>query len=300
MNPLLDPDARLVIAHRGSSSEAPENTLPAFEAAVRRGADAIELDVRLTADGAPVVIHDATLDRTTDRTGPVAALTLAELRAVDAGWHFTPDQGRTNPCRGSDVRIPTLGEVLWAFPRLSILVEIKEPSAQEAVRRVLVQEDATARCVVASEHREALVAFDEPPFVRGASAPRDLGTLLGGAAPAPRTGAGLSDALGPAATPRAAGADAAGSSPPRGRTAARCTCGRWTPRTPRADCGAAVSRGSSPTFRGRWWRRGGHCTLNEVKGTIASMAPFAALRVTVRYRSIGSRTALPHSVHDPS
>jgi glycerophosphoryl diester phosphodiesterase len=171
VNPLLDPDARLVIAHRGSSAESPENTLPAFEAAVRHGADAIELDVRLTADGAPVVIHDATLDRTTDRTGPLAALTLAELRTVDAGWHFTPDSGRTHPCRGSHHRIPTLGEVLWAFPKLNLLVEIKEPAAQEAVRRVLVQEDATARCVVASEHREALLAFDEPPFLRGASAP---------------------------------------------------------------------------------------------------------------------------------
>ena len=120
MNPLLDPDARLVIAHRGSSSEAPENTLRAFEAAVGRGADAIELDVRLTADGAPVVIHDATLDRTTDRTGPVAALTLAELRAVDAGWHFTFDQGRTNPCRGSDVRIPTLGSPKPMHPQVAL------------------------------------------------------------------------------------------------------------------------------------------------------------------------------------
>jgi glycerophosphoryl diester phosphodiesterase len=171
MNPLLDPDARLVIAHRGSSSEAPENTLAAFEAAVRTGADAIELDVRLTADGEPVVIHDATLDRTTDGTGPVAAITLADLRAVDAGWRFTPDKGRTHPCRGTDTRIPTLGEVLWAFPRLNILVEIKEPPAQEAVRRVLVQEDAAARCVVASEHREALLTFEQPPFARGASAP---------------------------------------------------------------------------------------------------------------------------------
>ena len=171
VNPLLDPDARLVIAHRGSSSEAPENTLPAFEAAVRRGADAIELDVRLTADGAPVVIHDATLDRTTDRTGAVSALTLAELRAVDAGWHFSPDRGSSHPFRGGEARVPTLGEVLWAFPRLSLLVEIKEPTAQEAVRRVLVQEDAAARCVVASEHREALLAFEEPPFARGASAP---------------------------------------------------------------------------------------------------------------------------------
>lgn len=170
MNPLLDPDARLIVGHRGSSAQAPENTLPAFEAAVGRGADAVELDVRLTADGAPVVIHDATLDRTTDRTGRVASLTLAELRAADAGWRFTPD-GRTHPWRGRDARIPTLGEVLWAFPRLSLLVEIKEPPAQEAVRRVLVQEDAAERCVVASEYREALLAFDEPPFARGASAP---------------------------------------------------------------------------------------------------------------------------------
>ena len=171
MNPLLDPDARLVIAHRGSSAEAPENTLPAFEAAVRRGADAIELDVRLTADGAPVVVHDATLDRTTDRTGPLAALTLAELRPVDAGWHFSPDLGRTHPFRGGDARVPTLGEVLWAFPRLNVLVEIKEPAAREAVRRVLLQEDAVARCVVASENPDALLGFEEPPLARGASAP---------------------------------------------------------------------------------------------------------------------------------
>ena len=168
---MLDPDARLVIAHRGSSAEAPENTLPAFEAAVRRGADAIELDVRVTADGAPVVVHDATLDRTTDRIGPLAALTLAELRAVDAGWQFSPDLGRTHPYRGGEARVPTLGEVLWTIPKLNILVEIKEPSAREAVRRVLVQEDAAARCVVASENPDALLGFDEPPFARGASAP---------------------------------------------------------------------------------------------------------------------------------
>ena len=180
MNPLLDPDARLVIAHRGASAEAPENTLPAFEAALRHGADAIELDVRLTADGAPVVIHDDTLDRTTDRTGPVGALTLAELRSVDAGWSFTADAGRTHPFRAREARIPTLGEVLWAFPRLTMLVEIKEPPAQEVVRRVLLQENAADRCVVASEHREALVAFDGPPFARGASGP-EISALYWGA-----------------------------------------------------------------------------------------------------------------------
>jgi glycerophosphoryl diester phosphodiesterase len=169
VNPLLDLDARPVIAHRGASAEAPENTLPAFEAAVLRGADALELDVRLTADGAPVVIHDDTLDRTTDRSGLVRSHTLAELRSVDAGARFTPDQGRTYPYRGGDTRIPTLGEVLWAFPRMPVLLEIKEPEAQEAVRKVLLQEDAAERCVVASEHQAAFRAFDEAPFARGAS-----------------------------------------------------------------------------------------------------------------------------------
>jgi glycerophosphoryl diester phosphodiesterase len=169
MNPLLDLAAHPVIAHRGSSAEAPENTLPAFEAAVQRGADALELDVRLTADGAPVVIHDATLDRTTDRPGPVSAQTLAELRSVDAGSRFTPDGGRTYPYRGRGTQIPTLGEVLWTFPRMAVLVEIKEAQAQDAVRRVLLQDGAAERCVVASEQQEALQAFDQPPFVRGAS-----------------------------------------------------------------------------------------------------------------------------------
>ena len=169
MNPLLDLAARPVIAHRGASAEAPENTLLAFEAAVQRGADAFELDVRLTADGAPVVIHDETLDRTTDRSGLVRSHTLAELRSVDAGAKFTADRGRTYPYRGGDARIPTLGEVLWAFPRMPVLLEIKEPVAQEAVRKVLLQEDAAERCVVASEEQAALRLFDEPRFARGAS-----------------------------------------------------------------------------------------------------------------------------------
>ena len=101
VNPLLDLSARPVIAHRGASAYAPENTLPAFELAVQQGADAFELDVRLTRDGAPVVIHDDTLERTTDLTGPVRARTLAELRAADAGHWFTPDGGRTMPFRGA-------------------------------------------------------------------------------------------------------------------------------------------------------------------------------------------------------
>lgn len=170
MNPLLDLDARPVIAHRGASGHAPENTLAAFELAEREGADAFELDVRLTLDGAPVVIHDHSLDRTTDGAGPVRARTLADLRSVDAGARFTRDRGRTYPYRGAGLTIPTLGEVLWTFPRMPVLVEVKEPEAQEAVRRVLVEEDAVNRCVPASDLSAALEVFREEPFARAASA----------------------------------------------------------------------------------------------------------------------------------
>jgi glycerophosphoryl diester phosphodiesterase len=175
VNPLLDLALRPVIAHRGASGSAPENTIEAFELAVRQGADAFELDVRLTADGVPVVLHDATLDRTTDRGGPVGAVSLAELREVDAGARFTLD-GRTFPFSVADVRIPTLSEVLRGFPEMPLLLEVKEPAAQEAVRRVLLEESAVERCVLASEHHAALQAFREPPFAVAASG-AEIGAL---------------------------------------------------------------------------------------------------------------------------
>jgi glycerophosphoryl diester phosphodiesterase len=179
MNPLLDLSARPVIAHRGASGSAPENTLSAFELAIRQGADAIELDVRLTGDGVPVVFHDSTLDRTTDRTGPLGAVSLAELREIDAGARFTPDGGRSYPFRGGGVRVPTLAEILRGFPEIPVMVEVKEPAAQEAVRRVILEEGALERCVLASEHHAALQVFREPPFSVAASGP-EIGALYRG------------------------------------------------------------------------------------------------------------------------
>jgi glycerophosphoryl diester phosphodiesterase len=169
MNILLDLVARPVIAHRGASGHAPENTLQAFELAMTEGADAFELDVRLSHDGAPVVMHDASLNRTTNRTGPVRSHALVDLQTADAGFRFTTDGGRTFPFRGTGVRIPTLDEVLRTFPRIPMLIEIKEPEVQAAVQEILVAEGATRRCVLASEHQEALRLFLEPPFARAAS-----------------------------------------------------------------------------------------------------------------------------------
>lgn len=96
----------VIFAHRGASAHAPENTLAAFALAVKQGADAIELDAKLSADGEVVVFHDATVDRTTDGTGRLAQKTLAELRSLDAGQFFS------KKFRGE--KIPLLGEVFDA------------------------------------------------------------------------------------------------------------------------------------------------------------------------------------------
>ncbi len=119
---LLDPLARPVIGHRGASGSFPENTLLAFREAIREGADAVELDVRLSADGVPVVLHDATLDRTTDGRGPVAGMPLAALQELDAG---------------SGERIPALVDVLEELSGTPIIIEIKERRAGASVARVI-------------------------------------------------------------------------------------------------------------------------------------------------------------------
>jgi len=132
------------------------------------GADAIELDVHLTADGHAVVMHDATLDRTTSGAGPLAALTLAQLRALDAGARFTPDAGRTYPYVGRGIRVPTLGEVLDAFPGVPTVIEVKTPRASEEVKRVILAHGAERRCVVDAFDMRALLPFRGSAIALGA------------------------------------------------------------------------------------------------------------------------------------
>lgn len=146
--------APLLIAHRGGSALAPENTLAAFTQALNWWrADLLELDVQSTRDGEAVVIHDATLDRTTSGSGRVVDRTLREIRGFDAGYHFTPDGGRTHPYRGAGLTVPTLDEVLAAFPHARVNVEIKDPHAQEPVWRAVHDARATQRVLVAAGAR---------------------------------------------------------------------------------------------------------------------------------------------------
>jgi glycerophosphoryl diester phosphodiesterase len=144
----------LNIAHRGASSVAPANTLSAFEKAAALGADGIEFDVHLSADGVPVVIHDATVDASTDGSGPVASLTLAQLKRLDAGAYFSPQfAGET---------LPTLEEVLAAFgSRLLLNVELKSVSLrdnglEQVVLAQIAQHDLSEQVLISSFNPFAL------------------------------------------------------------------------------------------------------------------------------------------------
>jgi glycerophosphoryl diester phosphodiesterase len=169
MSLLLDPDARSLVAHRGNSGRAPENTIEALRQGLAAGADALEFDVRLSQDGHAVLLHDATVDRTTDGNGPVAGLTLAQLRRLDAGFRFTPDLGGTFPWRGRGIVIPTLDEVLSVFPSTPIIVEIKTEYASPETLRLLLRHGAEGRCIAAAFDDPAMRPFRGSPVAHGAT-----------------------------------------------------------------------------------------------------------------------------------
>jgi len=111
----------LNLGHKGASHDAPENTLAAFRLANAQGADGYELDVQLSRDGVPVVIHNFTVDAATDGSGPVSQLTLEELKRLDAGAKFSPES--------QEERIPTLAEVFDVMePHMTVNVELKTAS----------------------------------------------------------------------------------------------------------------------------------------------------------------------------
>ncbi len=140
------------MAHRGGSKLAPEDTLAAFENANALGVDVLEMDLHSTADGEIVVVHDDTVDRTTEGSGPVTSFTLDDLQALDAAYRFSLDGGASFPWRGTGVVVPTLDQVLAAFPNAHLSIEIKqqEPSIVDGVLELLDAHDARERVVIAS------------------------------------------------------------------------------------------------------------------------------------------------------
>jgi len=168
---LLDPSQRLVIAHRGNSMHAPEDTLESLRQGVALGADGVEFDIRLSADGVPVLMHDPSLERTTDGSGPVHARTLDELRALDAGYRFTRDGGRTHPWRGRGIRIATLDEALETFPHTPCLIEIKAAEATQPVLHAVERHHAKQRVMLGSFVDETHALLEGRGFFITASKP---------------------------------------------------------------------------------------------------------------------------------
>jgi glycerophosphoryl diester phosphodiesterase len=149
----------LVIAHRGASGWAPENTLPAFQKAAELEADMIEFDIQLSADRHIVVIHDKTVDRTTNGTGRVAEKSFAELRQLDAGAWFAPNFAGT--------RIPTLREVLSTISdSIQLNIELKHFDLEsnffeQDVAAIVTEFDLLHRAIFAARHPESITRLKE-------------------------------------------------------------------------------------------------------------------------------------------
>lgn len=134
--PFFRGDKPRVIGHRGAAGEAPENTLASFQRAFDDGATYVELDVRLTKDTEVVILHDSSVDRTTDGRGLISDLSLQDLKALDAGYRFTHDRGASYAYRGHDLRIPTLEEFFATFPDAKTIIELK-PAPLILIRHVV-------------------------------------------------------------------------------------------------------------------------------------------------------------------
>jgi glycerophosphoryl diester phosphodiesterase len=150
----------LVIAHQGGRGLRPENTMMAFEHAAALGVDVLEMDLRGSKDGRIVVLHDASVERTTDGRGLVHDLSLGEIEKLDAGYHFTDEAG-TFPYRGKGVSIPTLDDVLARLPGRRLNLEMKdfEPTLARSLCDALRRFGAAERTLVASFDHEPMVAF---------------------------------------------------------------------------------------------------------------------------------------------
>jgi glycerophosphoryl diester phosphodiesterase len=162
-----------VFAHRGGCALGPENTIATFDLGMAAGADGLELDVHLSADGVAVVCHDDTLERTTSGSGRLRALTAAQLAALDAGCRFSDGAG--HPFRARGIGVPTLREVLQRYPDIPIIVEMKVDSAAmgEAVVAEVRAADAVDRVCAAGygQHSIDAVRAALPGMATSASHP---------------------------------------------------------------------------------------------------------------------------------
>ena len=155
MRPFLDHPTPIAIAHRGGAEELPENTIPAFDAAVDLGYTHLETDAHVSRDGVVFSFHDHVLERVTDRRGRLSEDTATEIGAADAAYHFSPD-GTTFPLRGTGIRIPTMEEVLTRWPDVFVNIDAKSDAVVEPLVDLLRRLGAFDRVCVGSFSDERL------------------------------------------------------------------------------------------------------------------------------------------------
>lgn len=151
----------LVIAHQGGDGVWPGDTLFAFEHAVEIGSDVLEMDAHITKDGQIVLMHDEEVDRTTDGTGLIEELTLAELKRLDAAYDWSIDDGATFPYRGQGIHVPTLDEVFQRFPDMRYVIEIKltQNPIDQPLCDLIRNYDMQDKVLIGSFHDEAMKNF---------------------------------------------------------------------------------------------------------------------------------------------
>ena len=151
----------LVIAHQGGDGLWPGDTMYAFEKAAALGVDVLEMDLHITKDNVLVLMHDETVDDTTEGSGALEDMILEEVKRLDAGFDWTPDGGVTYPYRGQGITVPTLEEVFQAFPDYRMTIEIKktERSMAQPFCALIRQYEMQDKVLVASFHDERMDEF---------------------------------------------------------------------------------------------------------------------------------------------
>ena len=171
----------LVFAHRGGGGLFPENTLKAFEYSAKLGVDFLELDIHSTADGTLVVLHDGSVDRTTDGRGKISEMMLAQVKKLDAGYPFTTDGGKTFPFRGKGIVVPTLAEIFDALPEMKFNIEPKQqtPSIIKPLCNLIRERKMIDKVIVGSFRQTVIDDFRrECPEVATSASPSEVSEFL--------------------------------------------------------------------------------------------------------------------------
>lgn len=150
-----------ILAHRGASGNYPQSTWLAFQIALNQGADTLEMDVHLSKDGHIIVNHDKDLIKTAGQDKNIEALTLAEIKSMDAGYMFSKDNGSNYPFRGVGLEVLTLEEIINYFPfrQLSIEMKVNDEQLADKLWSLLDQNGLHNNAVVASQYSKALKHF---------------------------------------------------------------------------------------------------------------------------------------------